>query len=248
MKRVKMHDLQELVRLHGMKTGFRKVARLVGISPNTEREYRLALLEAGLLEGPVDELPVLRAAVEAAKPPKPTPTRQVSTVDRWTEVVKAMLDDGGEATATYDRLRLEQPDFKGSLSAVKRLCIRFKKAHGIDAKDVVIPVDTDPGDVAQVDFGSVGKLWDPETGRLRQSHVFTLVLGHSRHRVDRIVFDQKIETWLQLHVEAFEELGGVCRTVVPDNLKTAVIRAAVGVDDDHDRADDHDHDQHGGEA
>jgi transposase len=47
--------------------------------------------------------------------------------------------------------------------------------------------------------------------------------------VARIVFDQKMATWLWLHVEAFEELGGVPEVVVPDNLKSAVIRAAFGV-------------------
>jgi hypothetical protein len=50
--------------------------------------------------------------------------------------------------------------------------------------------------------------------------------------VARIVFDQKIETWLRLHIECFEELGGVPKTIVPDNLKAAVIRAAFGVDEE----------------
>jgi hypothetical protein len=50
--------------------------------------------------------------------------------------------------------------------------------------------------------------------------------------VVRVVFDQKVETWLRLHVEAFAELGGVVATVVPDNLKAAVVRAAFAVDDD----------------
>lgn len=62
--------------------------------------------------------------------------------------------------------------------------------------------------------------------------VFVLVLGHSRHQVCRVVFDQKIDTWLRLHVEAFEELGGVPKVLVPDNLKAAVIRAAFGVGGD----------------
>jgi transposase len=57
-----------------------------------------------------------------------------------------------------------------------------------------------------------------------------MVLAHSRHMVVRIVFDQRIETWLRLHAEAFAELGGVVGTVVPDNLKSAVIRAAFGAD------------------
>ena len=42
-KRVEMHRLQELVRLHRMGTGCRKVANLLKMSPNTEREYRQAL-------------------------------------------------------------------------------------------------------------------------------------------------------------------------------------------------------------
>jgi N-carbamoylputrescine amidase len=35
-----------------------------------------------------------------------------------------------------------------------------------------------------------------------------MLLGFSRHMLARIVFDQKTTTWLALHVEAFEELGG----------------------------------------
>jgi hypothetical protein len=41
-----------------------------------------------------------------------------------------------------------------------------------------------------------------------------------------------VPTWLRLHIEAFAALGGVPRTVVPDNLKAAVIRAAFGADRD----------------
>jgi len=58
-----------------------------------------------------------------------------------------------------------------------------------------------------------------------------MVLGFSRHMFARIVFDQSVQTWLRLHVGAFAALGGVVETVVPDNLKSAVIRAAFGVGD-----------------
>jgi hypothetical protein len=59
-----------------------------------------------------------------------------------------------------------------------------------------------------------------------------MVLGYSRHMFAQIVFDQKTETWLRLHAEAFRHFGAVPRTVVPDNLKAAVVRAAFGIDDD----------------
>jgi transposase len=228
-----MHRLQEMVRLHRMGCGARKVAQLLVMSPNTERAYRTALSAAGLLDGPADALPelaVLREAVQIHLPPKDKPQHE-SSVTKWTEVVDKKLEDGVAPTAIYDYLRLQHEEFDGSLSAVKRLCRRLRLAKGITAEDVAIPVDTAAGEVAQVDFGSIGKRWDPQTGRMREAFVFVLVLGYSRHMVVRIVFDQKVETWLRLHVEAFIELGAVPRVIVPDNLKAAVIRAAFGVSD-----------------
>lgn len=235
MARITMNDLQELVRLHRLGTNCHEVARLLGMSPNTERQYRWVLRDAGLLQGAVDVLPeeaLLRAAVDAALPRKAPAKHQQSSVARWTTAVQQMLDAGAEPKAIYDRLRLEHEDFAGSLSAIKRLCLCLKRAKGVDATDVVIRVETPAGEVAQVDFGSIGKLWDPDSGRVRQAYVFVMVLGCSRHMVCRVVFDQKVDTWLRLHVEAFEELGGVPRVLVPDNLKSAVIRAAFGKGDD----------------
>ena len=51
MKRIDMDRLQELVRLHRMGTGARKVARLLAMGPNTERTYRRALEQAEILYG-----------------------------------------------------------------------------------------------------------------------------------------------------------------------------------------------------
>lgn len=58
-----------------------------------------------------------------------------------------------------------------------------------------------------------------------------MVLSYSRHQFARICFDQKTETWLKLHAEAFEHFGGVPEVIVPDNLKSAVIRAAFSPSD-----------------
>lgn len=219
-----MHRLQELVRLHRMGTGAREVARLLELSPNTERSWRLALAEAGLLSGSPDALPPLEA-LSKALPPK-VPPQQTSTAEGVAEVVAGLLDKGAGPRAIYDHLRLHQPDLTASYWAIKRLCRRLSAASGPKATDVAIPVETEPGSVAQVDFGYVGLLFDPATQKLRRAWVFVLVLGYSRHQFARIVFDQTAETWQQLHVEAFSALGGVPAVMVPDNLKAAVVRAA----------------------
>lgn len=231
-KRVEMHRLEEMVRLHRMGTTKHELARMLVMSPNTERVYRVAIAAAGLLDGPVDALPSLaelRAAVVTHHPPK-VPPQQASTIEEFRERVEELMAKGLKPRAIYDRFRLEDPTFRGSYSAIKRLWRAIRKARGVQAQDVAIPVDTAPGSVAQVDFGYVGKLYDPSTKTLRKAWCFVMVLGYSRHMVVRVVFDQKIETWLGLHVEAFAELGGVIETVVPDNLKAAVIRAAFAVD------------------
>ena len=233
MGRLDMHTLQEFVRLARMGTGFREVARMLRISPNTEREYRKALAAAGMLVGDPKDLPelaTLQAVLEKHRPARLAP-QQESSVERWTAEVKAMQERGAKPVAIFDRLRLEHSDFTGSLSAIKRMCRRLEAEHGPRAEAVAIPVETAPGQVAQVDFGDVGKLYDPETRVLRRAYVFVMVLGYSRHMFVQLVFDQRTETWVRLHVEAFEYFGGVPAVIVPDNLKAAVLRAAFAIDD-----------------
>lgn len=232
-RRAQMHRLQELVRLHRYKTGARETARLLGMGPNTERQYREAIAGAGLLDGSSETLPSLeqlRAAVESARP-RTQPPQQLSSLERYRAVIGVLSGKGLGPRAIFDRLRLEHPEFAGSYSAVKRLYRALQRARGVQPTDVAIPVETAPGEIAQVDFGYVGKLFDPSTMTLRKAWCFVMVLAFSRHMVVRVVFDQRIETWLQLHVEAFAELGGVVETVVPDNLKAAVVRAAFAIDD-----------------
>jgi transposase len=224
-----MHRLQELVRLHRMGTGNHAAAKMLSMSPNTERVYRVALMAAGLWDGHVDPLPALdelRRAVGAQLPAKEAPQQQRSSVESYRAMIEPLALRGVGPQAIHDRLRQEHAEFRGSISAVKRICLAIKRERGVRADDVAIPLQTEPGQEAQVDFGYVGHLYDPAEGRLRKAYVFVMVLSHSRHLFARICFDQKVETWLLLHIEAFEHFQGVPAVVVPDNLKSAVIRAA----------------------
>lgn len=67
------------------------------------------------------------------------------------EQVTQMLAKGAKPRAIYDYVRLEVEGFRGSHSAIKRLCRRLGKQRGIEAKDVGIPVLSAPGEIAQVD-------------------------------------------------------------------------------------------------
>ena len=225
-KRTTMHRLQELVRLLRMGTRKHEAARLLSMSPNTERKYREAFEKAGILDDNLKELPTLeelRKIVGAAT----LPTQQISSVEDWRKTIEKKQKNGAGPQAIFDFLQLKG-DFEGSLSSVKRMCIQLKRERGIQESDVSIPVETLPGEVGQVDFGYIGMRFDPVTKRMRKAYIFNMVLSFSRHMFSKIVFDQKIATWLQLHKDAFDFFGGVPRVVVPDNLKSAVIKAAFG--------------------
>lgn len=231
-RRVEMDKLVELVRLHRMGTGSREVARLLGMSPNTERLYRESLEHAQLLAGPADQLPPLeelKAAVQSQRPQPALPAQQQSRIEPWRNQVERLLDKGLGPKVIWERLREQDACFEGTYPQVKRMCRRLRADKGVDPSKVAIVVETKPGEVAQVDFGYVGRLYDPTQGCLRRAWCFVMVLGFSRHMIARVVFDQRVETWLRLHIECFEELGGVPEVIVPDNLKAAVIRAAFGV-------------------
>ncbi|CAM9245837.1 unnamed protein product, partial [Choristocarpus tenellus] len=80
-----------------------------------------------------------------------------------------------------------------------------------------------PGEEAQVDFGDIGKKYDTQ-GNQRKSYIFNMRLSHSRLDYYEIVFDQKVETWLKCHINAFEFFGGVPEYVKLDNLKAGILK------------------------
>jgi len=127
-----------------------------------------------------------------------------------------------EMTAIWLRLQ-ENYGYKGGYSSVRRFVHRLKP----EEPEAFVRVHSEPGEDMQVDFGSVGQLYDPATKRIRTAYVFVATLGYSRHQYAELVFDQKVTTWIALHKRTFEYFGGVPQRVIPDNLKAAVLKALV---------------------
>jgi transposase len=232
--RIDMHRLQELVRLHRLGRQPTDVARLLRMSRRTERAYRLALKTEGLLEGPPEELPeqdTLKEAVERHLPSRPA-AHQASSAEPWRKRIEELMGRGKRPKVIYTMLCRDDQRFRASYDAVYRLMRRIRRERGVRPEDVVIPVLSRAGLLAQIDFGYVGLLWDPATRRRRKTWLWLLTLAYSRHMVGLLTFDQREETWVRCHVEAFEQLGAVPETLVPDNLKSAVIRRAFGIDEE----------------
>jgi hypothetical protein len=84
----------------------------------------------------------------------------MTSLERWFTHVEELIGRGLGARAVYDRLRLDHADCDGTYWSVKRLVRRLRRDRCVRAEDVAIPVETRPGEVAQVDFGEISRLWE----------------------------------------------------------------------------------------
>ncbi|MBS3986927.1 MAG: IS21 family transposase [Erysipelothrix sp.] len=81
--------------------------------------------------------------------------------------------------------------------------------------------ETKPGQQAQFDIKERVKTIT-ETGEVFTTYIPTLTLSWSRYNVRRLTLDIKAETLLSFLAESFEEIGGVPKELVIDNLKAFV--------------------------
>jgi transposase len=86
---------------------------------------------------------------------------------------------------------------------------------------VYLRVEVEPGEQAQVDWGSFGHMRVGTTQR--PLSVFAMVLSWSRALFLDFAFDQQMETFCRMHRRALEFFAGVPRRIVYDNLKSVVL-------------------------
>ncbi len=197
----------------------RAIVRDLGYARDTVRRYAKWAEQMGYLK-PMAALPKL----EDLQVELPAPYRKsnISSVEPYRDVVKAFLDLGVEMVAIHNRLK-KNHGYTGSYTSVRRFVAGLLPKESL----AVVRIETPPGQEAQVDFGSAGKMRDRKTGKLRQAYCFVMTLSCSRHQYVEFVFDQKMETWIGCHRRAFESFGGAPRELVIDNLKAAVIKASL---------------------
>jgi transposase len=196
----------------------RAIQRDTGLNRRTIHRYRRWATAQGLLTDPLPPLEVLQAQVAATLAPPPPP-QNVSSVEPFRAIVLTLRQQGVEIAALGQRLR--ERGYTGSYASV----YRFVRALEPLLPDATVRVERAPGEEAQVDFGYVGRMLDPESGAARRTWAFIMTLAWSRYAYVTFVFDQTLPTWLRCHQQAFAFFGGVPQRLVIDNLKAGITKA-----------------------
>ena len=81
--------------------------------------------------------------------------------------------------------------------------------------------ETEPGEQVQFDMKENIKLIN-QKGEVTIGYIPTLTFGWSRYNIRKLILDTKVENLLSFLAESFEEIGGVPKEIVIDNLKQFV--------------------------
>jgi len=119
-------------------------------------------------------------------------------------------------TRIFDMLKAR--GYQGSAVQLRRYLRKVRPAARAEA---YLRLSTLPGEQAQVDWGSFGKI---KVGNAQRAlSCFVMVLSWSRAVYARFALDQTLESFLRGHVAAFDAFGGVPRALLYDNLKSVVL-------------------------
>jgi len=118
--------------------------------------------------------------------------------------------------------RIREQGFGGGYSIVKDYVRTVRPRR----QSAFLKLAFAPGECAQVDWGSYGSVKVGQTRR--RLSFFVMVLCYSRMMYVEFTVSQTMEHFLACHQHAFEAFGGVTKNVMVDNLKSAVLRRALG--------------------
>jgi transposase len=225
-REVRVHEVREVLRHWvGSELGLRPIAERAGVDRKTARRYIDAAVELGVmrecgLQQLTDEL--IGAVINAVRPERSTGHGQAW--DRLLTVeadIRTWVEDGLQLTNVHgklERLGVAVPYRTLHRFAVERCGFGRTRA-------TVRVADGEPGVECQIDFGRLGMMHDPDTGRRRAVHALIFTAVVSRHMFVWLSFTQTLVDVIAGCEAAWVWFGGIFKILIPDNLKPVVTDA-----------------------
>jgi transposase len=215
-----MRQIKEVLRLkHAARLSHRQIARALKLSLGVVSKYLAEAARAGItwpLPDGMDDMALERALWPGGEPPEPRFARPdfahvheqlkrkgVTRQLLWEEYRSAHPADG----YCYTQFCVFYREWK------QRLKLSMRQTHRA-------------GEKLFVDYaGQTVPVLNAGTGDVRAAQVFVAVLGASNYTFAEATWTQSLPDWVSSHARAFSFFGGVPQLIVPDNLKSGVIKA-----------------------
>lgn len=134
-------------------------------------------------------------------------------------IIGELLDQGLSIKRIHQDLQCDH-GFTGSYFSVYRFVTKLTEKAPLPHRRM----ETEPGEEAQIDFGTGALIVTPQ-GTQRRPWMFRIVLSHSRKAYSEVVYRQTTDNFISAIENAFHYFGGAPKRLVIDNLRAAVKQA-----------------------
>jgi len=222
MKQTDMKKVRELLQLitnQGLSS--RQASKIAGISKSSASEYVSGFKASGLTIEEVDQLSDNDLVCAITGPGGKHQNQRYSTlISHFNHIEKELKRPG----VTLQLLWQELFESQFNAYSYSQFCHHYQQWS--KKQKVSMHIDHKAGDKMYVDFTGVKQnIIDRETGKTKQLEVFVAILGSSQKCYIEAVKSQKKEDWVKVNENALRFFGGVPNCIVPDCLKSAVIKA-----------------------
>ena len=217
--RLNMRRIRDVLRLKfGQGLSERQVAASLGLSKTSVGTYLHRARQAGLtwplpqgLDDDGLELLLFPAAPTVPAPERPFPD--------WISIDRELRRPGVTRMLLWEEYRAAHPAGFG----YTWFCTHFDAWKG-RVRPTMRQTHVG-GEKVFVDFaGDTIDVIDPASGEVQPMKLFVAAMGASNYTYAEAVASEGLEDWIGAHVRLFTFLGGVPKVVVPDNLKSAVLK------------------------
>jgi len=222
-KEVSRVEITEVIRQWQAGCGIREITRSAGLAGNTIQKYLLTAQSCGLARDgpqPTESQLITLVQMNRAGPRQVAlPTNEV--LEPWADQIERWLKQDKLKLTRIQEL-LAQRHCLVPYMSLRRFVMR-KGWLGRSSQTTVRMADTEPGEVAEADFGRLGLMWDPHSGRRRRAWGMVTVLGYSRHEFLWPLFGQQLADVIEGLESTWAFFGGIPRYLVLDNFPAAVV-------------------------
>ena len=223
-REVGLMQVVEILRRWQAGESARTIAQATGLARNTVGKYleearRLGLSRQG---APADNQQILALSrLGQTAPDKRAAPQMALLAPHREQIARWLRDEKLQLTRIAELLQARE------VPVTYTTLRRYVRTNGLAnaSRDTVRMADTAPGEVAEFDFGRLGPLVEPTTGKRQTVWALNIVLVYSRHQFVWPLVHQTLAEVIAGLESAWRFFAGMPRRLVLDNFPAAIAGA-----------------------
>jgi transposase len=218
-KPIAMSILKQIIRHWCNGVPVKAIARHTSVSRNTVKHYLKTIGEQKLGCNELLSMQDHQLEQMLLESPQTNP-RYLHLVEQMPYLVGELSRTGVNRWVLWNEYKTRYPDGY----QYSQFCYHLN--NYLKTQNATLHIEQTPADKLYVDFAGKHMQWvDRSTGEVHKVEIFVSILGYSQLTYAQACSSQKQVDFITALDNALHYLGGVPKAIVPDNMKTAVIKA-----------------------